>query len=187
MFSCVSSRPVHVELKESMDVLDGCMSCINGLRRFFVMRGSVKQLRSNCGTYFISASKELGMGRSELDPKIQGYRSEQGCVWEFNPLHASHMGGCWERMIGIGELLQLNTCLTHEVLSTLLAEVTAIMNTQPVSVSTDPGNPLILCPSMLLTQKTSVTPPPGDFSEKELYTKHWRQVQALTNQFWTSC
>ncbi len=38
---------------------------------------------------------------------------------------------------------------------------------------------------MLLTQKTGVPPPPGDFSDKDLYTKQWRQVQTLANQFWT--
>ena len=83
-------------------------------------------------------------------------------------------------------LLQLNTRLTHEVLSTLMAEVTSIMNARPlVPVSTDPDNPQILSPSMLLTQKAGVPPPLGDFSERDLYTKQWRQVQALANQFWT--
>ena len=188
MFSCMSSRAVHVELIESMDA----SSCINALRRFFAIRGPVKQLRSDCGTNFIGASRELGMDRSQLDPNIQGYLSERGCVWEFNPPHASHMGGCWERMIGTARrildsmLLQLNTRLTHEVLSTLMAEVTAIMNARPlVPVSTDPDNPQILSPSMLLTQKAGVPPPLGDFSERDLYTKQWRQVQALANQFWT--
>lgn len=38
---------------------------------------------------------------------------------------------------------------------------------------------------MLLTQKSGVPPPPGDFTDKDLYTKQWRQVQALANQFWT--
>lgn len=188
MFSCMSSRAVHIELIESLDT----SSCINALRRFFAIRGPVKQLRSDCGTNFIGASKELGMATSQLDPNIQTYLGEQGCVWEFNPPHASHMGGCWERMIGTARrildamLLQLNTRLTHEMLSTLMAEVSAIMNARPlVPVSTDPDNPLILSPSMLLTQKTGVPPPPGDFSEKDLYTKQWRQVQALANQFWT--
>ncbi|VDI28066.1 Hypothetical predicted protein [Mytilus galloprovincialis] len=45
--------------------------------------------------------------------------------------------------------------LTHDVLNTLMAEVSAIVNSRPlVPVSTDPENPLILTPAMLLTQKT---------------------------------
>ncbi|XP_038588673.1 uncharacterized protein LOC119913337 [Micropterus salmoides] len=183
MFSCMSSRAVHIEVIEAMDT----SSCINALRRFFALRGPAKQLLSDCGTNFIGARKELGM-----DKRLQKFLSEQGCIWEFNPPHASHMGGPWERMIGVARrildsmFLQHNTRLTHEVLCTLMAEVTAIMNARPLlPVSADPENPFILSPSMLLTQKTGAPPPPGEFSGKDLYTKQWRQVQALANQFWT--
>lgn len=183
MFGCMSSRAVHIEVIESMDA----SSCINALRRFFALRGPAKQLRSDCGTNFVGACKELGM-----DKMVQRYLSEQGCSWEFNPPHSSHMGGSWERLIGIARrildsmFLQLKARLTHEVLCTLLAEVTAIINARPLlPVSADPQQPFILSPSVLLTQKTGVPPPPGDFSDKDLYTKQWRQVQALANQFWT--
>ncbi|XP_059825153.1 uncharacterized protein LOC132393775 [Hypanus sabinus] len=81
--------------------------------------------------------------------------------------------------------MQQHTRLAHEVLCTLMAEVTAIINAQSLlPVSSDPENPFIPSPSMLLTQKAGAPPPPGDFSDKDLYTKQWRQVQALANQFW---
>ncbi|XP_059844927.1 GRB10-interacting GYF protein 2-like [Hypanus sabinus] len=81
--------------------------------------------------------------------------------------------------------MQQRTRLAHEVLCTLMAEVTAIINAQSfLPVSSDPENPFILLPSTLLTQKAGAPPPPGDFSDKDLYTKQWRQVQALANQFW---
>ncbi|XP_059848399.1 uncharacterized protein LOC132406608 [Hypanus sabinus] len=81
--------------------------------------------------------------------------------------------------------IQQRTRLAHEVLCTLMAEVTAIINAQSfLPVSSDPENPFILSPSTLLTQKAGAPPPPGDFSDKDLYTKQWRQVQALANQFW---
>ncbi len=183
MFCCMSSRAVHIEIIEFMDT----SSCINALRCFFALRGPVKQLRSDCGTNFIGACKELGM-----DKTVQRYLSEQGCSWEFNPPHSSHMGGSWERLIGIARrildsmFLQLKTRLTHEVLCTLMAEVTATINARPLlPVSADPEQPFILSPSVLLTQKTGVPSPPGDFSDKDLYTKQWRQVQALANQLWT--
>lgn len=43
LFTCMSTRAIHVELIESMST----SSCINALRRFFSIRGPVKQLRSN--------------------------------------------------------------------------------------------------------------------------------------------
>lgn len=71
------------------------------------------------------------------------------------------MGGAWEQLIGVAHRILDSmfpqhrfSSLTHEVLVTLMAEVCAIMNAKPLlPVSNDPKNPLILTPSMLLTQK----------------------------------
>ncbi|KAF1387159.1 hypothetical protein PFLUV_G00102450 [Perca fluviatilis] len=187
MFCCMSSRAVHIEVIDSMDT----SGCINALRRFFAIRGPAKQLRSDCGTNFIGACKELGMGKDQPDKTVQTYLNQEGCSWEFNPPHASHMGGSWERLIGLARrildsmLLEQYTRLTHDVLCTLMAEVTAILNARPlIPVSNDPEDPFILSPSMLLTQKVGVPSPPGDFTDKDLLTKQWRQVQSLANRFW---
>ncbi len=183
----MSTRAVHMEVIESMDT----SSCINALRRFFAIRGPAKQLRSDCGTNFVGACKELSF---LTDHTVQKYLSDQGCSWQFNPPHASHMGGAWERMIGITRrildsmLLQNKSIhLTHKVLCTLMAEVSAVINARPlVPVSSDPETPLLLTPNILLTQKTGfpLGVPTCDFSEKDLYGSQWRKVQALANQFW---
>jgi hypothetical protein len=84
---------------------------------------------------------------NEMDKKdIEAYLVREGCEWIFNPPHASHAGGIWERMIGIARrildsmLSELpSKRLTHEVLSTLMAEITAIVNNRPlIPVSNDP-------------------------------------------------
>lgn len=101
------------------------------------------------------------------------------------------MGGSFERLIGGARrildtmFLDQHTCLTHEVLCTMMAEVITIINARPlVPVSNDTEEPFILSPSMLLTQKVGAPPPPGDFTDKDLLTKQWRQVEALANRFW---
>ena len=67
-----------------------------------------------------------------------------------------------------------------------MAEVAAIMNAKLlVPVSNYPEDPFILTASMLLTQKAGVPPPPEDFTDRDLLTKQWRQVQALSNMFWS--
>lgn len=74
------------------------------------------------------------------------------------------MGEVWERMIGMTRrildsmfLKESKKNLTHDVLSTLMAEVAAIKNSRPiVSVSTDPSQPSELSPYTLLTQKTEL-------------------------------
>lgn len=189
LFTCLSVRAIHIEVIESMD----SSSFINAFRRFQAIRGPVKHLRSDRGTNFIGASKALEIPSNSDEKAVERFLSEQGCTWTFNAPHSSHMGGVWERMIGVTRrildsmLMQMGSSkLTHEVLTTFLAEVTAIVNNRPlVPVSTDPTDPFILTPASLLTQKVGPCPPPsGEFDHKDLYKQQWRRVQSLSNTFW---
>lgn len=86
------------------------------------------------------------------------------------------MGEAWKRMIGIARqildsMLSKVPFLKHEVLTALMAEVTAMINNRPlVPVSSDPENPTIFTPATLLTQKTRDWPvPQGDIIIKDMY------------------
>lgn len=187
MFTCLSTRAVHIEVLESMTT----SSFINALRRFTAIRGPTRLLRSDRGTNFVGACAELQINVE--DPDVKTHLQNHGCTWIFNTPHSSHMGGVWERMIGVARrildamfLKVDSTRLSHEVLTTLMAEVMAIMNARPlVPVSSDPEMPVVLTPAMLLTQKMdSVPEPPGEFEPKDLHGKQWKQVQSLANMFW---
>ncbi len=188
LFSCMSTRAVHIEVTETMDT----SSCINALRRFFAIRGPAKQLRSDCGTNFVGASKELGFQKMASEAAVQKYLRDHSCTWEFNPPHASHMGGAWECMIGVvrkilDSMLQQEKSqpLSHEVLCTFMAEISAIINARPLTpVSTDSDSPLILTPAMLLTQKVGLPPPVGAFTKDNHFRQKWKWVQSLADQFW---
>ncbi|XP_019735687.1 uncharacterized protein LOC109521985 [Hippocampus comes] len=81
--------------------------------------------------------------------------------------------------------LNLNTDkLTHEVLVTFMAEVTAIINSR-LLVPTDRDELLSLTPATLLTQKVLPRPAPaGEFGPAELSKCQSRHVQHLSNTFW---
>ncbi len=189
IFTCLTVRPTHIELIQSLDT----SSFINALRRFLAIRGPVTQFRSDFGTNFVGAQTELNAAMNQMNKMdIEAYLAHKGSEWVFNPPHASHAGGIWERMIGITRRI-LDSMLselaskrkTHEVLSTLMAEVSAIVNNRPlIPVPNDPEAPEILTPSKLLTQKpTALTTTPGQFTSKDLHTAQWRQVQYLANVF----
>lgn len=190
LFTCLSIRAVHIEVIEAMDT----SSFINALRRFLAIRGPVKQIRSDCGTNFVGACREMGINPNDLGSSTLGtFLNEKGCTWVFNPPHGSHMGGVWERMIGIARrildsmLLQTHhNRLTHEVLTTFMAEVSAIINARPlVPVSSDPENPIILTPTAILTQKLGAsTSAFGEALPSNLYRRQWHQVQNLASEFW---
>ena len=171
-------------------------SFICALRRFFAVRGPSPVLRGDRGTNFVGAKAELDKAWSEQDRKsIATYAAEQNCEWIFNPPHASHFGGIWERQIGTirrvlnGMFLALGPSqLTHELLVTLMAEVTGIVNSRAIAiVPSDPEQPQPLTPNMLLTMKTKpLTSPPGTFTFQDLYSRqYWRRAQYLADQFWS--
>ena len=108
---------------------------------------------------------------------------DRGVDWRFNPPHASHFGGVWERQIRTVRRV-LSGLLTHgnlsdEVLSTLMCEVEAIVNGRPLTrVSSDPRDLRPLTPSMLLTLADS--PGPMTVTERnDMFGERWRQAQLL--------
>lgn len=192
LFTCLVTRAVHIEVVEEMS----SSAFINAVRRFTAIRGPVKTFRSDQGTNFVGAVDHLRIDAIYVDDEpLKKYLHNSGTVWIFNPPHASHMGGAWERMIGITRRIldsmligASGKTLTHDVLNTFMAEVAAIINSRPlVPVSTDPDFPLILTPAMLLTQKTEYkfeANSLGEFQDRDMFKCEWKRVQALASVFW---
>ena len=182
LFTCLSSRAIHIEVVEEMSA----SSFWNAVRRFVSIRGKVQEFRSDRGTNFTGSTDTARDGAVNVEDKlVRSFLLGQGTTWIFNPPHSSHFGGAWERMIGtvrrVLDAMLLEAPmknLSHEVLVTFLMEVCAIVNSRPiVPVSSDPDNPLILTPSVLLTQKVSADVIPVDqFDVKELYRSQWKYV-----------
>ncbi|XP_033759513.1 uncharacterized protein LOC117341759 [Pecten maximus] len=191
LFTCLTSRAIHVEVVEEMS----SSSFINALRRFVALRGNVREFRSDRGTNFIGATDSLHIDAINVtDSPVNKYLYNSGVVWKFNAPHSSHMGGVWERMIGLVRRIldsmllgAASKCLTHEVLVTFMAEVCAIVNSRPVGpISTDPESPEILSPAVLLNQKVGQSDQISSVSvcEKDFYKSHCKRVQLLSDVFW---
>merc|ERR1712243_180480 len=87
IYTCMATRAVHIEVLESMDT----SSFINALRRFFALRGPAKLLRSDCGTNFIGACRDLGINSSGRQKEsLDRFLADQGCEWHFNLKAQSH-------------------------------------------------------------------------------------------------
>lgn len=156
MFTCLTTRAVHIEVVEELS----SSSFIMALKRLIAIRGPVSHFRSDMGTNFVGSIEDLGIQAINVeDCKVKEYLRNSNSTWLFNPPHASHMGGVWERVIGItrrvlDSLLMdgIKNKLTHEMLVTFLAEASAIVNSRPlVPLTSDPDDPTPLTPSLLLT------------------------------------
>ena len=188
LFTCLTIRAVHIEVVDEMT----SSAFINALRRFVAIRGSVKIFRSDRGTNFVGSTDSTGVNVINVeDGQVKGFLNRSGTQWIFNAPHSSHMGGVWERMIGVSRpilesMLSKVHNLTHDVLVTLMAEVSAIINARPiVPVSTDSDCPQVLSPSALLNMKLNTDQQSvDDQSMKILYKDQWKRVQYLADQFW---
>ena len=142
ILTCMACRAVHLKVAYSLDT----DSCINALRRFG-RRGQVSNLRSDNGTNFVGAERELRKALAALNhQKIQGVFFQEGIKWSFNPPAASHHGGVWERIIRmVRRILTSVLCqqtLNDEGFHTVLCEVEAILNDRPITkLSEDPNDP----------------------------------------------
>ena len=125
IFTCLTTRLIHIELIEDMS----SSSFINALRPFISLRGPVKEFCSDRGTNFVGATDDLRMNTINAeDGQISNFLYNTDTIWIFNPPHSSHMGGVWERMIGITRKILDSMLLdagaknlTHEVLTTFMA------------------------------------------------------------------
>ena len=78
MFSCLTSRAVHIEVIEEMS----SSSFINALRRFIAIRGHVKEIRSDRGTNFVGSTDSLGIHTVNVeDGPIKKFLLNNRTVW----------------------------------------------------------------------------------------------------------
>ena len=188
IFTCLVSRAVHLEVAHSLDT----DSCINALRRFIARRGQVIEMWSDNGTNFISTERELKESLKAWNlNKIERSLQQKGVKWTFNPPAGAHHGGVWERLIRLLKKILLSVTkqqtLDDESLHTVMCEVEAIVNSRPLTtVSSEPNDLEALTPNHLLLLKKQPNLPPGVFQADDVYAKRrWRQVQYLSDLFWT--
>ena len=190
IFTCLTSRAMHLEVAFSLST----ESFISAFRRFISRRGQPLVVYSDNGTNFIGAERELKDSIKDWNEKqVQDWLLQRDIRWKFNPPTASNFGGIWEREIrsvrkvmnGLTHAQNLN--LDDEEFNTLLCEVEAILNSRPLTPASDsPDDMEAITPNHLLTARAQPTFPPGLFTKDELYARRrWRQIQYLSDLFWT--
>jgi transposase InsO family protein len=187
LFTCLTTRAVHVEVAHSLDT----DSAIMAIRRFISRRGSPTKLYSDNGTNFHGAERELRESLADLDQtKIHDVMTAKGIEWHFIPPGSPHMGGAWERMVqSVKKALYAvlkEKAPRDEVLYTLIVEAEHIVNSRPLTfVSSDPDDPEAITPNHFLIGRSSNNQSPGVLDEADLcLRRQWRISQRLTDHFW---
>ena len=170
IYSCFTSRAVHIEKLDDLTT----DSFINGLIRFVARRGQVDRVFSDNGTNMVGTHNELTRAFRQLDRHALVREARRRAIeWVFNPPHASHHGGLWERMIRtvrrvLVAILSPNARLTDEILHTVLCESENIVNSRPLTKCSDDAsddNPLT--PNHFLVLSGNFSLPWANVSECE--------------------
>ncbi|KAL0177328.1 hypothetical protein M9458_026222, partial [Cirrhinus mrigala] len=187
IFTCLASRAVHIEMPTSLET----DSFIHALRRFIARRGQVKEMRSDNGTNFVGADRELRKAIKEWNTsQIENSLLQRDIKWIFNPPSGSHHGGVWERIIRSIRKIMVATlreqCLDEEGLQMFFCECEAILNSRPITTPSNDMNDLeALTPQHLMLLKSQPNLPPGLFHTDDNYARRrWRQVQYMSDLFW---
>lgn len=81
IFTCLAIRAIHLEVLSSLDT----DSFINGLRTFIARLGQVLEIRSDNGTNFVGAERELREARNKWNHKyVNNMLLQKGLIWIFN-------------------------------------------------------------------------------------------------------
>lgn len=123
---------------------------MGAFKRFIARRGKVSCIYSDNEINFIGAARELNelyefFVKEQMQHKLNEFFVESRIEWRNIPPNAPHFGGLWEAAIKSAKYHMKriigDAALNYDEMSTILAEIEAILNSRPISqLSNDPND-----------------------------------------------
>ncbi|XP_050091961.1 uncharacterized protein LOC126575353 [Anopheles aquasalis] len=189
LFTCMSTRAVHIEVAERLDV-DSFLVC---LRNFQHRRGKVRHIYSDNGTNFVGAEAGLRRLVADINTKMGAMvAAEMEVEWHFNPPAAPHFGGVWERQIQtvkkalrpVLEAWRLRRP-TVEVLRTALINIEYLLNCRPLThIPVTHEGEEVLTPFHFLIGRAGSAVPSTAAWTSTVEPDDYREAQRLARLFW---
>lgn len=187
VFVCMVTRAVHLEAVTGMT----SEAFIAAFTRFTARRGMCVNMYSDNGTTFVGADKEMRSAiRTWQQKETREYVQMRGTNWHFITPAAPFQGGIWESAVKSMKHHLKRVMGTQkysfEVLSTLLAEIEACLNSRPIcAMSDDCNDDRALTPAHFLIGEELVLPIPVRRDDPPRGAKAlWQQQQYSRQCFW---
>lgn len=191
VFICLATKCVHLEVVSDLSA----EAFINTLKRFMSRRGKVSKLHSDNATNFIGANNELKKMKevflSETNKyQVHSFLNGEGIQWQFTPPRAPNFGGLWEAAVKSAKYHMKriigNSALTFEEMSTILAQIEAVLNSRPLTpLSNDVNDYSFLTPAHFLINDSLISIPEPSLSDLSVNRlSRWQHLQAMQQHFW---
>ena len=185
VYSCLIYRALHLEVVD--DLSQDSFLC--SFERFVARRGQPTLVRSDNGTNFRGACKELRdlwLNWNENEFIDRGFGDT---TWIFSAPYAAHTQGPVERMVGLvkkGLMAKMHDrSWTEEVLRTVTVRVEGILNSRPLTyISTNPEDPRPLTPNSFLLPMTEREMAPIPDLNNGFLKRKWLQVNQTLDSLW---
>ncbi|XP_059217632.1 uncharacterized protein LOC131994772 [Stomoxys calcitrans] len=190
VFICMTTRAVHLEAVSGLTT----EAFMAELKRFFARRGRSAHLYSDNGTNFDGAARSIEKDfvqavrqNANLTETLENHQVK----WHFIPPASPHFGGLWEAAVKfmkyhlkriIGE-----TKMTYEEMSTLLAQIEAVLNSRPIcSMNEDVEVLEVLTPGRFLIGRPLIEVPESINERNMGCMDRWKLIQKMKKHFWNS-
>lgn len=183
LFVCLSTKAIHLEVVSDL-TSNAFILC---LRRFISRRGKPKLICCDNGKNFVGAKGELNRMLQTYNQSVSEFAREEGITFKFIPPYSPNFGGIWEAGVKAAKFhlkrIAGNTNLTFEELSTLFAQIEAILNSRPLTpLSADPSDLNPLTPGHFLIGRP-LTSLPSPVTEK-ITLNRYQLLEKLRQHFW---
>lgn len=191
LFICLTTKAIHLELVCSLTTSEFIMAFEN----FIARRGIPDEFHSDNGTTFIGAAKEIKRLHDQWftqNNEITKFFADKRIRFKTIPARASHMGGIWERSVGLvkSHLYRVlkDVKLTTRHFDHLLKQIEACVNSRPLwAMSSEADDIEVLTPSHFYNFQSITTLPKPDVSHLPLNRlDQYQYLYRLYTDFWNS-
>lgn len=189
LFVCLVTSAIHLELVSDLST----DSFLSALRIFMARRGKCSTIYSDNGKNFVGGKRKLDEMYKQLQSEdhniiIMHALAKEGIKWNFIPPYSPHWGGMWESAVRSVKLHLKRvvgaTVLTFEQMRTLLAQIEAVVNSRPLTPTSDTQTNY-LSPSHFLIGRPTTMVPEGNLTNININRlDYWQHVQSMYQGFW---
>ena len=191
LFVCEATKALHLEVVSDLS----SAAFIAALHRFISRRGICSDLFSDNGTNFVGANKELKQLHDQFKKEQHQHQmlefcTSKGITWHFNPAGSPHFGGLFEAGIKQAKVHLRRVAglanLTFEELTTMFAQIEAVLNSRPLTAMTqDPNDLTVLTPGhFLLGREVTAIPEPSLVDHNTARLSRFQRISQLKQHFW---